>query len=258
MERGVTARRACHIACISSASPYREPAPDRNAALRERLKAVWRPNMGYRMAYAMVRSEFAPLNVKRVHRVWKEERLGRMKRYRKKRTGSSVPVAAEDRNHVWCLDFCFDACLNGTKLKVLAIVDEFSRECLALEVHTSFKSLRVQQVLAGLFEERGAPRFLRSDNGSEFISRSLAVFLNQSGSGSHFIRPGSPWQNAYVESFNSTLRRDLLDVEVFHNLADAQVKLSLYRRFYNEQRPHSSLGYRTPAEAMLNYAKDSS
>jgi putative transposase len=205
--------------------------------------------MGYRMAHALVAPEFAPLNVKRVHRLWKEEKLGRTKRYRKKRTGSSVPVGAEAAGHVWSVDFCFDGCLNGTKLKVLSIVDEFTRECLALETHTSFKSLRVQQVLSRLFEERGAPTFLRSDNGPEFISRSLAVFLGQSGSGSHFIRPGSPWQNAFVESFHSTLRRDLLEVEVFHNLADAQVKLAIYRRYYNEERPHSSLGNRPPAVA---------
>jgi putative transposase len=172
-----------------------------------------------------------------------------MERYRKKRTGSSVPVDAEAAGHVWSVDFCFDACLNGTKLKVLSIVDEFTRECLALEAHTSFKSLRVQQVLSRLFEERGAPTFLRSDNGPEFISRSLAVFLGQSGPGSHFIRPGSPWQNAFVESFHSTLRRDLLDVEVFHNLADTQVKLAIYRRYYNEERPHSSLNNRPPAVA---------
>jgi len=258
MDRGVTARRACHIACISSAAPYREPAPDRDAQLRERLKSVWRPNMGYRMAHAMIRSEFAPLNVKRVHRVWKEERLGRMRRYKRKRTGSSVPLAAEAMNQVWCLDFCFDACLNGTKLKVLAIVDEFTRECLALEVATNFKSLRVQKVLAGLFESRGAPRFLRSDNGSEFISRSLAVFLSEAGTQSRFIRPGSPWQNGHAESFVSRLRAELLDVEVFHNLADAQVKLAIFRRFYNEQRPHSSLGYRTPVQAMSSSREDSS
>jgi putative transposase len=249
MERGVTARRACRIVGISSAAPYRPPAVDKDEALRERLKATWRPNMGYRMAHALVRSEFAPLNVKRVHRVWKEERLGRVKRYRKKRTGNSVPVAAESPNHVWCLDFCFDACLNGTKLKVLAIVDEFTRECLALEVATNIKSLRVQEVLSGLFESRGAPKSLRSDNGSEFISRSLAVFLSRSGTESRFIKPGSPWQNGYAESFVSTLRRDCLDVEVFHNLTDAQVKLAIYRRFYNEQRPHSSLGDRPPAVA---------
>lgn len=255
MERGVTARRACHIAGISTASMYREKAPDRNVSLRERLRAVWRPNMGYRMAHALVRGEFEPLNVKRVHRLWKAEKLGRVKRYRKKRTGSSVPVCADAPNQVWCVDFCFDACLNGTKLKVLAIKDEFTRECLALEAATSIKSLRLQKILAELFESRGAPAFLRSDNGPEFISRSLAVFLFQTGTQSRFIKPGSPWENGYAESFMSTLRRDCLDVEVFHNLADAQMRLAIYRRYYNEQRPHSSLGNRTPAAVRLNYAK---
>ncbi|HVL39611.1 MAG TPA: integrase core domain-containing protein [Fimbriimonadaceae bacterium] len=119
----------------------------------------------------------------------------------------------------------------------------------------SVKSLRVQKVLAGLFDGRGAPEFLRSDNGSEFISRSLAVFLSQSSSGSHFIRPSSPCQNAYIESFNSTLRRDCPDVEVFCNLADPQVRLSLCRRFYYED---SSLGYRTPPGAMSHYTEHSS
>lgn len=250
MERGVTARRACSMCSISSAALYRRKAPDKDAVLRERLRAVWRPNMGYRMAHALVKAEFAPLNVKRVHRIWKEERLGRMKRYRKKRTGSSVPLGATSPNSVWCLDFCHDACLNGTKLKVLAIVDEFTRELLALEAATSFKSLRVQRVLSGLFGSRPAPQYLRSDNGSEFVSRSLAVFLSQSGTESRFIKPGSPWQNGHAESFVSRLRAELLDVEVFHNLADAQVKLRIFQSFYNLHRPHSSLGYRTPAEAM--------
>jgi len=249
MERGVTARRACRIVAISSAEPYREPAPDKDTALKDRLRSVWRPNMGYRMAHALVQPEFAPLNVKRVHRIWKEERLGRMKRYRKKRTGNPVPLASESANHVWCLDFCHDACLNGTKLKVLAVVDEFTRELLALEAATSFKSLKVQRVLSEIFESRQAPAFLRSDNGSEFISRSLAVFLSQSGTESRFIKPGSPWQNGHIESFNSRLRAELLDVEAFHNLADAQVKLRIFKRFYNEQRPHSSLGYRSPVVA---------
>lgn len=253
MEQGVTARRACHIVGISTASLYRVRL-DRDAHLRERLRAVWRPNMGYRMAHAFVSREISPLNVKRVHRIWKEERLGRVKRYRKKRTGSSVPVSAEAPNHVWCVDFCFDSCLNGTKLKVLAIKDEYTRECLALEVATSIDSLRLRNVLTGLFESRGAPGFLRSDNGPEFIARSLAVFLSLSGAESKFIRPGSPWQNGFAESFVSTLRRECLDVEVFHNLADAQLKLAIYRRFYNEQRPHSSIRYRTPAEAMSKCA----
>lgn len=258
MQRNVTARRACRIVGISTAALYKPPVPDNDALLRERLREVWRPNMGYRMAHALLKAEFAPLNVKRVHRLWKEENLGRMKRYRKKRTGSSVPLSAAAPNEVWCLDFCHDACLNGTKLKVLAVIDEFTRECLALEVSTSFKSMRVQSVLSRLFASRSAPSHLRSDNGSEFIARSLSVFLSRSGTSSRFIKPGSPWQNGYAESFMSRLRAECLDVEAFCNLADAEVKLALYRHFYNEKRPHSSLSYRTPAAAMSSFVKDSS
>ena len=249
MERGVTARRACEITGISTAAPYRKEPPDRDAELRDRLRSVWRPNMGYRTAHALVKPEFAPLNVKRVHRIWKEEKLGRMRRFRKKRTGSPVPLRASAANEVWCLDFCFDSCLNGSRLKMLAVKNEFTKELLALEGGTSFRSLKVQQVLAELFERRGAPSFVRSDNGPEFVARTLAVFLSQSGSASRFIKPGSPWQNGHAESFVSRLRAELLDVEVFHNLADAQVKLAVYRRYYNEQRPHSSLGYQPPAVA---------
>jgi hypothetical protein len=123
MELGVTARRAGRITGISSASPCREKAPAKSRALLEALKEVWRPNMGYRMDWGFLREEFAPFNVKRVHRIWKEERMGRMKRYRKKRTGDSLPLAAAALNEVRCLDFCYDACPNGTMLEVLAIVD---------------------------------------------------------------------------------------------------------------------------------------
>lgn len=225
------------------------PAVDKDAPLRERLRSVWRPNMGYRMAHALVRPEFEPLNVKRVHRLWKEEKLGRMRRYRKKRSGCTVPLSAEGPDHVWCVDFCFDWAENRSRLKVMAIQDEFTKELLALEVGTSLKSLHLQAVLARLFEERGAPRFLRSDNGPEFISRSLAVFLSRAGTQSRFIAPGSPWQNGHAESLVSRLRAEILGVEVFFNLADAQMKLAVYRRYYNEHRPHSSLGYRPPAGA---------
>jgi putative transposase len=225
------------------------PIPDKDGMLRERLRGVWRPNIGYRMAHALVKEEFAPLNVKRVHRLWKEEKLGRMKRYRKRRTGGSVPLSAEGPNHVWCVDFCFDWAENRSRLKVMAIQDEFTKELLALEVGTSLKSLHLQAVLGRLFKQRGAPSFLRSDNGPEFISRSLAVFLSNSGTESRFIAPGSPWQNGHAESLVSRLRAELLGVEVFFNLADAQMKLAVYRRYYNEHRPHSSLGYRPPADA---------
>ena len=256
MAHGVTARRACRIVNLSTRALYEPDRPDKDEPLRDRLKAVWRPNMGYRMAHALVRPEFAPLNVKRVHRLWKEGKLGRLKRYRKKRTGSLVPLSATAPGEVWCLDFCFDACMNGTKLKILAVKDEFTKELLALEVAPSFKSLRVQEVLSQLFQTKAAPEYLRSDNGSEFISRSLAVFLCQSGTQSRFIKPGSPWQNGHAESFVSRLRAECLDVEAFLNLADAQVKLAIYKRYYNESRPHSSLGYQPPLAALAKNLKD--
>jgi transposase InsO family protein len=202
--------------------------------------------MGYRMAHELVKSDFAPLNIKRTHRVWKEAQLGRVKRYRKKRTGAPIALKAEAPNHVWCVDFIHDSCLNGSKLKILSVVDEFTRECLALEVDTRLNARQVRHVLAPLMESRGAPGYLRSDHGPEFLARILAVFLSESGSKSHFIRPGSPWQNGFVESFHSTLRREHLDVEVFANVADAQVKTAIWRRWYNEVRPHSSLESRPP------------
>lgn len=253
MEEGVTARRACQVMGISSSALYREPVENKDGPVREALLRVWRPNMGYRMAHALVQEEFAPLNLKRVHRIWKEMHLGRVKRYRKKRTGNPVPLRADRPNHVWCVDFVHDSCLNGTKLKILSVVDEFTRECLALEVDTRLNAHRVRDTLAPLIEARGAPGHVRSDNGSEFIARLLAVFLSQSGSGSHFIAPGSPWQNGFVESFHSTLRRDHLDVEAFTNLADAQIKTMVYQRYYNEVRPHSSLGYKPPACAARDW-----
>jgi transposase InsO family protein len=253
MAEGVKTRRACQIMGVSTAEPYREALADKDGPLKEALAKAWRPNMGYRMAHALVKAEFEPLNVKRVHRVWKEIKLGRIKRYRKKRTGNPIALKAEVPNHVWCVDFIHDACLNGSKLKILSVVDEFTRECLALEVDTRLNAARVRQTLAPLIEHRGAPKFVRSDNGSEFIARLLAVFLSQSGTGSHFIAPGSPWQNGFVESFHSTLRREHLGVEVFANLADAQIKTALWRRWYNEERPHSSLGMIPPVRAVQNW-----
>lgn len=238
------------ITSVATSTFYREPAPDRDAVLRKRLREIWKPNMGYRFAHSLLKNEFSPLNIKRVHRLWKEEKLTRKKQYRKRRTGNPMPFSASKPNEVWCLDFCHDSCLNGTKIKVLAVIDEFTRECLALDAGTTFNSAKVQRVLAGLFASRCAPEYLRSDNGSEFIARSLAAYLSKSGTNSRFTKPGSPWQNGCAESFIATLRRDCLDVEVFHNLTDAQVRLSIYRRYYNDERPHSSLGYRPPATAM--------
>ncbi|MDE2126045.1 MAG: IS3 family transposase [Armatimonadetes bacterium] len=139
MSEGVTARRACKIAGPSTAAPYRKSAPDKDSDLRERLCQARRPSMGYRMVDALVRSEFAPLNIRRVHRIWREEKLGRMRRYRKKRTGESAPIKADAPNQVWCIDFLFDTCMNATRLEILGVKDEYTKECLALEIRSRFR-----------------------------------------------------------------------------------------------------------------------
>ncbi len=247
MQQGVTARRACHILSVSASTLYYTPAPDRNEELRQRLREVARPGIGYRMARALLltewESEFGALNPKRVYRLWKEERLTRKKTRKKRRTGATVPLAATRANQVWCLDFCYDACLNGSKLKVLAIKDEYTRECLALEVATRLNSQRVRHILQNIMVQRGAPEYLRSDNGPEFIAGHLSLWLLSQGSRSQFIKPGSPWQNGHAESFMARLRAECLDAEVFHNLADARLKLNLFRRYYNQRRPHSRAPY---------------
>ena len=239
---------------ISSSSLRYKPAPEPNQKLKKRLHEVARPGLGYRGAWATLREEFAPLNVKRVHRLWRELRLSQPVRRKKRRTGSTMPDTPKRPGELWCLDFCHDTCLNGTKLKVLAVVDEFTRECLALEAQTSLKAVSVRRILSKLFQQRGAPKYLRSDNGPEFVAHSLTVWLRISGTESKFIKPGSPWMNGKIESFNSRLRAEFLNAEAFHNLADAQIKLRLFQHFYNEERPHSSLGYLTPASYLKQFA----
>jgi transposase InsO family protein len=244
----VTVRRACHIMGMSSSMLYYTPAPDRDQELRECLQTIARPGIGYRMARALVLPQFGRLNHKRVYRLWKQGQFALKKRRKKRRSGAKVPVAATRANQVWCLDFCHDACLNGTKLKVLAIKDEYTRECLALEWASSLNSPQVRGILQRLMHERGAPEYLRSDNGPEFIARYLSVWLVSQGSRSQYIKPGAPWQNGHAESFMARLRAECLDAEVFYNVADAKVKLKLFRHYYNQERPHSALGYVPPAQ----------
>lgn len=239
-------RAACRIMGISGSSLRYKKAPDRNAGLKIRLVQVARPGVGYRTAWGNLKEEFRPLNRKRVERLWKVMGLSLKKKVKRRRKGSALPGRASAPNQIWSLDFIHDSCLSGTRLKILVVVDEFTRECLALEAHTSIKARGVKAILASLFATRGKPELLRSDNGPEFVARSLTMWLAVLGIQSRFIQPGSPWQNGIVESFNGKLRAEFLNAEVFHNLADAQLKLRLWQRFYNEERPHSSLGYQTP------------
>jgi putative transposase len=251
MAHGISVRRACSLIGLSRSSFAYRPAPSRNEELTARLRelATEQPRLGWRLAWAQLREEFSPLNKKRVYRLWRLEGLNLRTRKRGRIKGRERPdLAAQRPNHVWCMDFAHDACLNGTRIKCLALVDEFTRESLAIEVQRSIPSSRLIQALAAAFEDYGVPEIIRCDNGPEFISWTLRLFLKRRGVRLVLIQPGSPWQNGYAESFIGTFRDNCLDVEVFRNLADAQVRIEAWRKFYNEDRPHSMIGYLKPRE----------
>jgi transposase InsO family protein len=214
--------------------------------------AAANPRFGYRRTWAVLRGEGWRVNRKRVHRLWREAGLQVPQKVQKRRrvgTGenSTVRLAPERPNHVWCYDFVFDATEDGRPLKLLPVLDEYTRECLALVVGRSLTSRHVVATLDGLLKQRGAPAFVRSDNGSEFIAHRVSAYLLAGDSDTKHIDPGAPWQNGYAESFNGKLRDELLSQEVFASLAEAQVLAERWRRHYNESRPHSALGYLSPA-----------
>jgi putative transposase len=251
--KGVSERRACGLLHISRSGLRYRPARDRNAALRQRLRDLARrhPRYGYRRAWAMLRREGRAVNLKRVHRVWRERGLAVPRRRRRRRRGGSldpVPVRAERPDHVWTYDFLKDHCENGQVLRVLTLVDEFTRECLAIEVGGSLSARRVMTVLERAFGDHGSPEWLRSDNGPEFIGLALKAWLAERGSRPRYIDPGCPWQNAFGESFNGKLRDECLNLELFVSRREAAIVLEAWRLDYNVRRPHSSLGYRTPRE----------
>ena len=162
-------------------------------------------------------------------------------------------MLAECPNYVWSYDFMFDALHNGRRLKILTLEDEFTREGLAIKVDKSIKAKDVICTLVNLFSERGAPMYLRSDNGPEFIEKALKEWLVRNGADTIHIEPGKPWQNCFIESFNSKVRDEFLNLEVFYTLAEAQVKAEIWRLEYNEIRPHSSLKYKTPKECRQSF-----
>ena len=226
----------------------------KNQDLVERLKTFAPKKMraGYRSAWQNLRRAGEIVNRKRIYRLWKQEGLSLRKRpKRRKQTKpetKAAPLVARHPGHVWTYDFVADACLNGRKLKILHVVDEFTRECLSIHVDSRLPASKVQSVLERLFGEQGAPEHLRSDNGPEFIEKRLRAWLKEQGTKTLYIDKGCPWQNGYVESFNGRLRDEFLNQQVFLSLLDAQVRIGRWRWEYNEERPHSSLGYRTPEE----------
>jgi len=212
------------------------------------------PRYGYRMIWSKLKQlGWQRLNVKRVYRIWRQEGLKVSKKKRKRRrlgdgSNSIVRRQAEGINDVWSWDFIFDRTASGRPLKWLAILDEFTRENLCLEVNHNMTSEDIIDVLAELIKTRGVPKHIRSDNGPEFIAKSLQAWFGKLGIETLYIEPGSPWQNGYSESFNSRFRDEFLAIEEFENLTSAKVLTRMHRANYNEDRPHSSLGYMTPAE----------
>lgn len=253
----VSQRRACQtISQPRSTQRYRPLQPDKDAALAADLKrlSAAHPRAGYRMAAALLRRSGMEVNFKRVQRVWRREGLRVPRRQRKRqRTGAgqsgSQRLKAEHVNHVWSYDFVFDQTEDGRRLKWLPVCDEYSRELVALEVERCMKATDVIRILEAAVEASGGPpEFIRSDNGPEFVARAVKDWIRGKGFRTLYIEPGSPWQNAYSESFNSRFRDEFLNREAFGSLLEAKVLGKAHRQHYNLSRPHSSLGYQTPRE----------
>jgi putative transposase len=252
----VSERRACRALGQCRSSQRYQPLNDEEEKrlVQEMLALVGvHPRYGYRRIWALLRQAGWTVNRKRVYRLWRQEGLKvPQKQHKKRRLGHSanscVRRKAEHQDHVWTWDFIHDRTINGRPLKWLSIVDEYTRECLALEVARSITAEKVIDVLVDLFRIRGVPRHIRSDNGPEFIAQAIRRWLPQAGVETLYVAPGSPWENGYAESFHSRLRDELTNREEFTNLAEAKYLADAWRLEYNHRRPHSSLGYRTPAE----------
>jgi len=257
----VSQRRACHVVGQHRSTQRlpRRPASSEEQQLRRRLRGIARqhPRWGWRMAHRLLRRDGQPVNHKRIRRLWREEGLRRPVNSRKRRRvrpDCAERLHATHPNQVWALDFQFDETADGRRLKMLNIVDEHTREALAMHVGRRADADTVVAVLDRLAGQRGAPKHLRMDNGPELIAWALRDWCRLGGTGTVYIEPGSPWENPYVESFNGRVRDELLNVEEFGSLAEAQVLAEAWRTEYNTYRPHSALDGRTPAEYAQRWA----
>ena len=256
---GVSERRACGVIGQPRSTQRRSP---RTAEDEARLTAdiielaTTYGRYGYRRITALLRQAGWAVNKKRVERIWRREGLKVPRRHPKRgrlwlNDGSRIRLRPERVNHVWAYDFVEDRTHDGRKLRMLCVVDEFSREALAIRVNRRLNSSDVIETLADLMLERGTPTHIRSDNGPEFVAKAVREWIAAVGAHTAYIEPGSPWENGYVESFNSKLRDELLNGEVFYSLKEAQILIEAWRRHYNAIRPHAALGWRPPAPAVL-------
>ena len=253
-ERGYSQRRGCWLVKLSRSSFRYLPRPrEEEARLTERIrKLAWEHKAyGYRGITVLLRREGSKVNVKRVHRIWKQEGLQVPRRkVRKRRVGpkGEVSLRAERPNQVWTYDFLEDRTEGGKKLRILTVLDEYTRESLNITVDTSITAEKVILVLDWLFLVRGAPEHIRSDNGPEFVAKAVQRWLKGKKCDTIYITPGSPWENPYIESFHDKIREECLNQCLFVSVREAQETVEAWRQEYNQYRPHSSLGYLTPME----------
>jgi putative transposase len=251
----VSERRVCRVLGQHRSTQRKVPCgADDEQALTDDVVALAKQygRYGYRRVTVLLHAAGWSVNHKRVERIWRREGL-KVPQHQPKRgrlwlnDGSCIRLRPEYPGHVWAYDFVEERTHDGRKFRILTIIDEASRECLALVVSRQLRHEDVLAALADLFVERGPPAHIRSDNGSEFIATAVQTWLGQIGVKTLYIAPGSPWENGYNESFNGSLRDELLNGEIFYSLAEARVLIEAWRRHYNTVRPHSSLGYRPPA-----------
>jgi putative transposase len=259
-ELAVPERRVCRVlGQPRSTQRYHTHTPDDEDVLTARIVALASQygRYGYRRITAMLSLEGWSVNHKRVERIWRQEGLKVPPKQPKRgrlwlNDGSIIRLRPEFPKHVWSYDFMQDHTQDGNPFRILNVMDEYTRECLAVKVARSLTHKDVLEVLTQLFCERGVPVHLRSDNGSEFTAKKVRTWLSRLEVKPLFIEPGSPWENGYIESFNGKMRDELLAREIFYSLKEAQVMIEMWRREYNTIRPHSALGYRPPApEAIL-------
>jgi putative transposase len=252
-EHGLSERRACGLLGIArSTLGYTPRLPAKDAPVIDAMKTLSTqyPRYGYRRVRIFLRRAGHVLGVHRMYRLWRQAglQLPRRRPRRRVASGRPRPLPAAGANFLWAYDFVFDTTAEGRQIKCLTVIDEFTHECLAIDVAGSIRSARVIEVLARLVSLHGAPLFLRSDNGPEFVSHAILDWIARSGIGTALIDPGKPWQNGANESFNGKFRDECLSLEWFRSRPEAKVVIEIWRQHYNAVRPHSSIDYLTPHE----------
>ena len=258
--KAVSERRSCQLIFLARSTCQYRIRREPDAEFEKQIKelAFANPRYGYRRVHALLKRSGQKVNRKRVVKIWQkfDLQVPRPKKTRKRiRQPPTVMPQAVHPNEVWTYDFVFDRDAAGRRLKLLTMMDEFTREGLAIRVGRSFKAAQVKEILREVGTKRGYPKFLRSDNGSEFIAGIIKEFLAENQIQAAYIEPGSPWQNGKGESFNGKFRDECLRMEIFGNWREAAVVAGQWRKFYNAERPHSSLGYQTPDEFKQDWEK---